>query len=388
MASTPEGRVARITSMREVDPTAWDALVGSDDPFVEHAFLSLLEASGSVGPETGWVPQHLLLHQGERLLGALPLYIKTHSYGEYIFDWAWASAASRIGVPYYPKLLSMVPFTPATGRRILLAEGVDERWAVRRLLDACFELADAIDASSLHILFVSEHERELLEADGRLLPRTTMQFHWTNRGYSGFEHYLDHFRSASRKQVRRERKRVAASGLEIEMLSGDRLGADDWNAMGRFYAATCHEKLSHTYLTPRFFELAPSYVNGRARVAIAREDGVRVAGSLCFSKGENLYGRYWGSLDEYEMLHFELCYYVPLEYAITRKMSRFEAGAQGSHKLDRGLLPTPIHSAHWVRDPLLARGVSEFLRHEEQEIRMRIAALAARGPFKRPDPKS
>ena len=378
-----EGRLRRLRSIQEVDRDAWDALVGDDDPFVEHDFLSLLEESGSVGPGTGWLPQHLTLSEGERLVAALPLYLKGHSYGEYIFDWAWAGAASRLGIPYYPKLLSMVPLTPATGRRLLIADGVDPSWATGRLLDGCFELADSTSASSLHLHFVSEEERELLRQDGRLMPRTTLQYHWQNAGYRDFDDYLDRFRSPSRKQVRRERRRVAESGLEIRLVSGDALTMDDWRAIGGFYSSTCQMKLSHAYLTPRFFELAHRRIHRHARIVLALDGATRVAGSLCFHKGQHLYGRYWGSADDFEMLHFELCYYRPLEYAIAEGVTRFEAGAQGSHKLDRGLMPSPVHSFHWVRDEVLGPAVGEYLGHEAREIEARIVELSARGPFKR-----
>ncbi len=369
--------------MRSVDPRAWNELVGEDDPFVEHAFLSLLEESGSVGLGSGWEPTHVTAWRGNRLVGALPLYLKTHSYGEYIFDWAWADAASRLGVSYYPKLVAMVPVTPVTGRRFLFAPGEEPGPLVSRLIDGCFEVAEATRASSIHLLFLSPEEQEWVAADGRLMKRLSFQFHWRNAGYESFDDFVGAFRSSMRKKLRKERRVAAESSLRIDRLHGDELSLADWRTIERLYRATCGRKGSYPYLTPEFFELAPTELDGSPLVFAARDEGQIVAASLNFEKGGHLYGRYWGARERHDMLHFELCYYRLIEHAIDQRMRRFEAGAQGTHKLRRGLMPVPIYSGHWVRHPVLAQAVADFLPREAASVRMQIEELAHHGPFRR-----
>jgi len=376
-------RIRLLDGLTSVDPDAWDALTGDDDPFVEHAFLLALEASGSVGEGTGWVPMHVTAWEGERLVGALPLYEKDHSYGEYIFDWSWADAAMRCGVRYYPKLVSMVPVTPATGRRLLVADGVDRTAVVGGLLEGVLEAADQTGASSAHLLFLEGAEKDEVIAASPFRPRLTQQFHWHNEGYGSFDDFIGRFRSSMRKQVKRERRKVAESGLAVRVLTGPELGDEEWAVLPRFYRDTCHRKGSHPYLTRAFFDQLRQRVAHRVVVAMAYHEGRPVAASLNFEKGAHLYGRYWGCTEEWEMLHFELCFYRLIERAIDRGMRRFEAGAQGMHKLRRGLLPTPIHSAHWIRDPALARAVGEYLPREAMAVQIQLEELAAHGPFRR-----
>ena len=377
-----------MSSLKSVDPRAWDELVGKDDPFVEHAFLSLLEVSGSVGRGSGWEPMHVTAWRGSRLVGALPLYLKTHSYGEYIFDWGWADAASRLGVAYYPKLVAMVPVTPVTGRRFLFAPGEEPGPLVSRLIDGCFEVADATKASSIHLLFLSPEEQEWVAGDGRLMKRLSFQFHWRNRGYETFDDFVGEFRSSMRKKLRKERRVAAQSSLQIDKLRGDELSVSDWRAIERLYRATCGRKGSYPYLTPEFFELASTELDGSPLVFAARDDGRLVAASLNFEKGGHLYGRYWGASQRHDMLHFELCYYRLIEHAIDQRMRRFEAGAQGTHKLRRGLMPVPIYSGHWVRHPVLAQAVADFLPREAASVQLQIQELAEHGPFRRPEGES
>jgi predicted N-acyltransferase len=374
-----------LSSLGTVDANAWDQLVGEDDPFVEHAFLSLLEESRSVGRGSGWEPMHVTAWRGKRLVGALPLYLKTHSYGEYIFDWGWADAASRLGISYYPKLVAMVPVTPVTGRRFLFAPCQNPTEVARRLIDGCLDVAESTSASSLHILFLNPEEEEWVACDGRLMSRLSFQFHWQNAGYETFEDFVGEFRSSMRKKLRKERRIAAEADLRVEKLLGNELRVDDWRAFERLYRATCSRKGSYPYLTPEFFELAPSKLDGSPLVFAARDQGRVVAASLNFLKGRNLYGRYWGAAHRYDMLHFELCYYRPIEHAIENHMSRFEAGAQGTHKLRRGLMPVPIHSAHWIRHPVLARAVSDFLPREAAAVQHQIRELSHHGPFRRED---
>ncbi|HJL39280.1 MAG TPA: GNAT family N-acetyltransferase, partial [Polyangiaceae bacterium LLY-WYZ-15_(1-7)] len=347
----------------------------------------------SVGGKAGWLPLHLAVYtDDDELVGGLPLYLKDHSYGEYIFDWGWADAAHRVGVEYYPKLVSMAPVTPATGKRLLAHPDADYDQVVRALVAGAFQVLEASDASSIHFLFVTEAERdaliragEALEVPGGLLPRLTMQFHWHNEGYADFDAYLARFRSSNRKKLRKERRKVGEAGLEVRVKSGAELTAADWEALRRFYRDTCARKGSFPYLTNRFFDLGPERLKDRAVAALAYPEGEDepVAGTLNFEKGAHLYGRYWGCLEDHEMLHFELCYYALIERAIAQGMTRFEAGAQGTHKLRRGLMPAKIHSVHWLRDPRLRQAVAEFLPREAFSTQRQMDELAEHGPFKR-----
>ena len=366
-----------------MDAHAWDRLAGEDDPFVEHAFLSLLEESGSVGRGSGWEPNHVTAWRGKRLVGALPLYFKTHSYGEYIFDWAWADAAARLGTRYYPKLVAMVPMTPVTGRRFLLAPGEAPAPLVSKLIDGCLEVADSMRASSVHLLFLNPEEIEWVRRDGRLLSRLSFQFHWQNAGYETFDDFVSDFRSSMRKKLRKERRVAAEAKLRIEALRGDELSVADWRSLERLYRATCGRKGSYPYLTRQFFELAPSVLSDSPLVFAAKDGERIVAASLNFAKGGHLYGRYWGARERHDMLHFELCYYRPIEHAIEHHVRRFEAGAQGTHKLRRGLMPVPIHSAHWVRHPVLGQAVADFLPREASSVLEQIRELSRHGPFRR-----
>jgi len=372
-----------ITDLSEIDAGAWDALTGDDDPFVEHAFLYALEESGTVGAGTGWNPCHLTVWDGDDLIGALPLYEKAHSYGEYIFDWAWADAAMRLGVRYYPKLISMVPVTPATGQRLLVHASADRERVIAGLVQAVMKIAEEIDASSVHLNFLSKQERDDLCVHAPLMARLTQQFHFHNDDYESFDDFLGRLRSSNRKQIKKERRRVEASGLDVRVKTGDELDEQDWRALHHFYRDTCNRKGSHPYLTRRFFDLLPKRLAHRVVAAMAYDGGRPVAGTLNFEKGAHLYGRYWGAEEDYDMLHFELCYYRLIERTIERGMSRFEAGAQGLHKLKRGLMPVPIHSVHWMRHPILAQAVGDYLPREARSTTMRIEELAAHGPFKR-----
>lgn len=365
-----------------IDAAAWDALAGDDDPFAEHAFLRALETSGSVGAEAGWQPVHVTAWRDGALAGALPLYAKDNSWGEFIFDFAWARAAERAGIPYYPKLVAMAPFTPATGRRVLIAPGEDEAELTAALIAGARRAADELDASSLHLLFLTREERDRARAS-ELRPRLTMQFHWHNEGYACFDDFLARFRAEKRKQVRKERRRVAESGLELAIKEGPDLDARDWAALARFYRVGVRRHGSYPYLRPAFFEAIRETHKARVVAGFAYRRGAPVAASLAFEKGAHLYGRYWGSGEEHEHLHFELCYYAMIDRAIARGLARFEAGAQGFHKLARGMLPAPIHSAHWIRDRRLAAAVDEYLPVEAGDVTAEMAMLAERAPFHR-----
>ncbi|MGF1468008.1 MAG: GNAT family N-acetyltransferase [Sandaracinaceae bacterium] len=378
-------RIELRTGLSGLEGTAWDALTGEDDPFVEYGFLRALEESESVGAEAGWQPLHVTLWRDDTLIGALPLYAKDNSWGEYIFDFAWARAASQAGVPYYPKLVAMAPFTPATGRRLLALPGEDRSEVAGALVAGARAAADEIEASSVHLLFVTEAEREVL-TEHDLDARLSLQFHWDNEGYASFEDYLGRFRSSKRKQVKKERRKVAESGLDVVVKEGGELDDTDWAALGRFYRINCLRHGSYPYLTPRFFsELRARHAHRVVSAIAYASGGEPVAMSLNFQKGRHLYGRYWGCGEDHEFLHFELCYYRLIERAIDQGLRHFEAGAQGRHKLKRGLMPSAVHSCHWIRHPSLARAVRDFLPAEACDVREQMALLAEDSPFHRGD---
>ncbi len=375
--------VLRIARLSEIPAVSWDALVGDDYPFVEHAFLHGLEQSGSVGRGTGWLPMHVVVSDGARLVGALPLYEKDDSWGEFIFDFQWAHTAQAAPIRYYPKLVSMVPFTPATGRRFLVHPEAERGPVVRALLEGAVEAAREHRASSLHLLYLDERERDEALAHGDFTPRLSLQFHWRNEGYRDFEHYLEAFRAPARKQVRKERRLVGESGLEVRVIPGPELTADEWRSLEVFYRLNVARHGSFAYLRPPFFEHLRAHHSHRVLAVIASHEGVPVAGSLNFQKGKNLYGRYWGSTVEQEMLHFECCYYRLIEHAISHEQTRFEAGAQGHHKLKRGLLQSDVHSAYWIAAPRLALALREFCADEAAYMRREIEEVLGESPFKR-----
>jgi uncharacterized protein len=380
--------------MAAIDAAAWDRLGDPDDPFTSHAFLHLLERSGSVAPETGWTPAHVLVRDRDGgLVGGAPAYVKTHSYGEYIFDWGWAEAAQRAGVPYYPKVVVAVPFTPATGDRLRVAPGVDATAVREALLAGLRHLAEVTRAGGLHLLFTSQSEWEALcphdQRDRRgvgprgLIPRETHQYHWHNQGYADFEAWLDGFRHKSRKEVRRERRRVEELGVEVEVLRGDALGPEHWAAVHAFYQATIEKKWSQEYLQPAFWTQAVGALGDLPLLLLARKGGEPVAASLLFQRGRALFGRYWGCQPGFEALHFELCYHRPIELCIEAGWQRFEAGAQGAHKIKRGLMPARTFSVHWLRHQGLAAAVAEACQQEAQELALRFPEWECHGPFRR-----
>lgn len=371
-----------VTQLAALSAAEWDALVPDNDPFTEHAFLSALEESGCVGEDAGWQPVHLVLRDARGLRAAMPLYLKTNSFGEYIFDWGWAEAAQSAGLSYYPKLVSAVPFTPVTGRRVLTRPLDDRPRLVAALTAAARQLADKLDCSSAHLLFCQPDEREGAEAEG-YLRRLTYQFHWDNRGYRDFDDYLATFRHSARKAVRRERRRAAESGLQFSVRRGTELDDRSWAAFYAFYRDTTGRKWGQAYLNGAFFELLRERFAERVWVTLASADGSPVAGALCFQKGDSLYGRYWGCQESFDALHFELCYYQPIEQCIAEGWQRFEAGAQGTHKLKRGLLPNATHSAHYLVHPGLRRAVRRHLAFEARAASEEMRLLAAHGPHRR-----
>jgi predicted N-acyltransferase len=355
---------------------------------VEHAFLRTLEESRSVAPRAGCVPRLVLARDaGGRLCGAIPMYLKTNSYGEFIFDWAWANASERAGVPYYPKLVAAVPFTPATGRRlpVLDAPDVDRDGVRAALLRGVRELAAEERASSVHFLFCTDDEKEFLAGHG-YLPRLSMQFHWHNRAerpFESFDDYLSTFRSQNRKQVRKERRVAAEHGLTFRTAIGAELEDGDWRALRAFYVENVARHGGRAYLTEAFFDRARDTLAHRLVATLAYRGREPVAGTINFEKGAHLYGRYWGCLDDFQMLHFELCYYRLIDRAIERRQALFEAGAQGEHKLKRGLLPSFTYSAHWLRHAGLAAAIAPFIEREAAAVAAEVTAYAEHSPFRR-----
>jgi len=358
-------------------------LVPASDPFTRHEFLLALETSGSVGPGTGWQPCHVLAHEGSRLVAAVPLYFKSHSYGEYIFDWAWASAAERAGLSYYPKLVSAVPFTPVTGRRLLTGTQPLEGALLDTLCAALEQTASELGASSYHLLFLTPEEHALLEDRSRLIGRITHQYHWKNNGYQSFEDWLGHFRSRRRKEVLRERARAAELGTTVSVLRGEELTPRHWEAIERYYLSTVAKKHAYAYLERSFFERLQQELKHLVMAFVAENEHEVVATSLCFQQGQSLFGRYWGCQPKYRGLHFELCYHLPIQTCIENSWHQFEAGAQGRHKIQRGLMPSPTYSVHRIGHTGLAHAVEQAIEQENIMETLDMKTLSQRGPFRR-----
>jgi hypothetical protein len=370
----PKPRI--LASLGDVPPAEWDALAGSS-PFLRHAFLRGLEQTGCVAPDTGWTPCHVTLWQGGRLQAAMPLYLKSHSYGEYVFDWGWAEAYQRHGLRYYPKLLCAVPFTPATGPR-LLAPSPELR---RRLLDAAFDLAAERHASSLHILLPPAEQAQELEARGLML-RASVQFHWVNPGYRHFDDFLAGMSHDKRKKIKQERRRVRDAGIVFRRLSGGEAIEADWDFFTRCYNRTYRQHYSTPYLNRAFFRHLAHTMPENLVLVLGERGGRPVTSALNVLGGGTLYGRYWGATEFHSGLHFEACYYQAIEFCIERGVKLFEGGAQGEHKLARGLLPVRMVSAHWLAHPQFAQAVERFLDREAQGIVHYLDELNEHTPFK------
>ena len=365
-----------VDALTAVTAGEWDSLAG-DDPFLSHEFLSALHESGCASPATGWTPQYILLRKNGALEAAMPLYLKTHSYGEYVFDWAWADAYYRHGVEYYPKLLSAVPFTPVTGPRLLAA--TDE--ARDRLIVAALALARELKVSSLHCLFATRQEAQSMIARG-MMPRTTIQFHWANRGYASFDEFLQTFSHDKRKKVRQERRKVADAGIRFKWLEGDEIRERDWAFFNRCYRQTYREHGSSPYLNLEFFSRIGRTMPRHTVMIVAERDGAAIASSLNLRGPGRLCGRYWGALQHHSALHFETCYYQGIDYCISRGIATFEGGSRGEHKLARGLLPVETCSAHWLARPEFADAIGKFLEREATGLEGYVDELNERSPFK------
>ena len=370
-------------SVADLGREAWDACAGpTGDPFVSYDFLDACEASGSAVPAEGWAGRHLSLRdEDDRVIGVMPLWLKGHSQGEYVFDHAWAEAYERAGGRYYPKLLAAVPFTPVTGPRFLAHPQADAATVREALLQGALALSDRLGVSSLHVNFPTGEEWAAMCAAGLLL-RQDMQFIWRNRGYRTFDDFLAELSSNRRKTIRRER-REAQAGLEIRILTGDAIETAHWDAFFAFYMDTGARKWGRPYLTRDFFARLGATMADRIALVMAFRDGTPVAGALNLIGADALYGRQWGALDEAPFLHFELCYYQAIDFAISRGLTRVEAGAQGEHKIARGYLPSPVWSAHHIADPALRDPVARYLEGERPAVAAGIAALTEElSPFR------
>ncbi len=371
-------RLRIVERLSELEASAWDA-IAHDRICVSHALLSTLEDTGCVAPETGWHPCHLTLWRDDDLVAALPLYQKRHSYGEYVFDWAWADAYARHGLAYYPKLLSAVPFTPIPGVRLL---GHDDA-ARQALIRIALELAASSELSSLHLLFPDDRETHWMREAG-LSIRHGVQFHWHNRGDRDFDAFLARLNHDKRKKIRQERRRAAAHGLRCDWVDGHQATEAEWRFFHRCYAATYAMHRSTPYLNEEFFPTLAARTPDRVRLLLARRDGEAVAAAFFLRDRDALYGRYWGSSEPLPFLHFELCYYQAIEHCIAHGLERFEGGAQGEHKLARGLEPTVTSSAHWLRDARFREAVDHYLAREADGIDFYLDELSERAPFRKP----
>ena len=385
--------ITRVSdSLQDIDAAAWNALLALQHhptPFMRHEYLAALESSGSATPRTGWTPRFLTLWQDDALVAACPLYLKSHSYGEYVFDWAWANAHAEHGLPYYPKALVAVPFTPVPGTRLMARDALARAALVRVLHVWC----ENEGVSSLHVLFAADEDLEACAQAGLLL-RQTVQFHWTNAGYESFDDFLSRLAQDKRKKIRQERRRVQDAGVTFRWLRGTDIQTHDWDFFYRCYERTYLEHGNPPYLTRDFFQRMAEHMPEAWLLFIAERQGQPIASSLIAisaypssAAGQNhsemvAYGRYWGALERVDCLHFEACYYQPLQWCIAHGVLRFEGGAQGEHKMARALLPVPTHSAHWLAHPAFADAVDRYLQRETAGMEQYLEHLQARSPLR------
>ncbi len=371
-----------IERLADIDASDWNRLVRDRYPFALHEFLSALEEQHCLGENSGWFPHHLVhVDEADRLLGAVPLYLKDNSFGEFVFDWNWADAYQRHGLDYYPKLVSAMPFTPATGPRLLIHPEADRAVVAGTLIEAARQLAESLGCSSLHWLFTEPHDQKLLDQAG-FLTRMGCQFHWYNAAYRDFDGFLAALNAKKRKNIRHERRRVEEAALNIRVLPGDQVSEAEWMTFHDFYRSTFHKRGNFPALTRAFFHRIGQRLGSRVVLVLASRDGVDVAAALSYASDTTLYGRHWGCLDEYDSLHFELCYYQGIEYCIRHGLSRFEPGAQGEHKIWRGFLPTLTRSAHWLAHPGFSAAVADFLRREIPAVQAYARELDTHSPYR------
>lgn len=374
-----------VSSVGQITADEWNVCANSDggyNPFVTHAFFAALETSGSAIARTGWAARHLVARMAGQVVGIVPGYLKNHSQGEYVFDHGWADAYARAGGSYYPKLQATVPFTPATGPRLLVRNGPDAARIRETLADGLIALCGATHASSVHVTFAREDEWTILAEHG-FLQRTDQQFHWRNEGYGTFEDFLATLASRHRKAIRRERRDALENGITIHALTGDDITPDAWDAFFEFYMETGSRKWGRPYLTRAFYAAIGETMANDVLLVMAKRDGKWIAGAINFIGSDTLFGRHWGAVEHHPFLHFEVCYYQAIDFAIRRGLKRVEAGAQGEHKIARGYLPQTTYSAHYIADPALRRAIRDYLKHERSYVQEAVRELTEAGPFRK-----
>ena len=370
------------SAIEEIKASEWDQLAPQDDPFMSHVFLAAAERHGAVSGDMGWHPRHLVLRDETGMLcGFLPLYLRTHSFGDFSSDWNWAPAFERAGVRYYPKLVSGAPYTPATGPRFLVRKGIERGPVIKQMTAAALDGMKEFAGSSWQCLFVEESQARQLEEQGFLL-RRGCQFHWHNRDYGDFEQFLASFSSEKRKKVRRERRRIAESGLVLEVSHGDEMDAETWRSVYPHYQSTFLRYGNHPAFSPEFFSSVAQGLGKRMVVFMARAGTEVIAAAICYRSGTTLYGRHWGAAADYHSLHFELCFYQGIDYCIRHGLSRFEPGAQGEHKVSRGFSPEPTWSAYWIANSGMRRVISDYLTREQQAMASYQNEMAEHAPYK------
>ena len=371
-----------LKGLDEIDPPAWNGLISASSPFLKHEFLAALERHHCVGGNSGWWPHHITLYSDDgMLIGAMPLYLKENSYGEFVFDWSWADAYQRHGLNYYPKLVSTIPFTPMTGERMLISTEADRDSVHKALVDAAIEIAKEHNVSSLHWLFLTLEEKEFLQQQGFAI-RLDCQYHWHNRNYENFEHYLEHFSSRKRKNVIKERRQVEEAGVTFRTLHGPEITTEEWQLFHHYYCAIYDRKWGVPSMTLGFFEEIGRTIGEQVVLILAYQRGDCIAAALNLRSDDTLYGRHWGCRDYIPALHFETCYYQGLEYCIQHGLKRFEPGAQGEHKISRGFLPTATWSAHWIAHPGFRNAIEQFTLREREAMEQQIEALKQLSPFR------
>ncbi len=376
--------IKHINSLTEVDASRWNRLVANKDPFLRHEFLLALEQSGSVCAATGWQAHHLLLMQADELIAAMPLYLKNHSWGEYVFDQQWADAYAQSGMDYYPKWVNAIPYTPCQGQRLLIKQDADTKLIMQHFLKAIQQLAELNAISSLHCLFPEPSQLDLFEQT--MLIREGVQFQWFNKNYHDFDDYLQSFTSRQRKNINKERRKVQQQGIHLQRLPGLDVSPQQWQVFFEFYTLTYLKRGQSAYLNLDFFKQLAATMPEQLLLILAMKDQSYVGAALSFIGETTLYGRYWGCYEEYHSLHFEACYYQGLEYCIAHHKQRFDSGAQGEHKIARGFEPITTYSAHWIQNPRFARLIADFLQREKSYIQQYKQQCTQQLPFKQAMP--
>jgi len=376
-------KITTIDSLNAISANEWNALAGFENPFTQYEFLIALENNGAVGKEFGWLTHFFLAYNGDsKLVGALPLYIKFNSYGEFVFDWAWADAYQQHGLRYYPKLVSSIPYTPATGARLLIPDKSHYKDIADALINAVLSFAEKSQLSSFHCLFTNKQDSEYFKNHSRMMMRLGCQFHWRNNNYNSFEHYLEQLTSKKRKQIKRERRIVKEQEIEFEILNGHTATEQQWDIYHRFYESTFERKSGMPTLSNNFFKEIAHTMPESIVLVLAKYKNEYVASAFNLKGIDTLYGRHWGCSDEFDNLHFEACYYQGLEYCIDNGLKYFEPGAQGEHKIARGFMPTKTWSAHWIAHPQFNQSIKNFLQHETGGMLDYIQELNGHSPFK------